>query len=542
MGPMEAATESQRGGDRARGRDESARQPPRLSDAALLACVLAIVAAGLGAWMRVVHGNTPLIRDELAYLWQAEVLSTGRLSTPAPAHPEFVDIPPIAIHEGRRFARYPIGYPLLLAPWVKGGVPWALNIALAVASLGLLHRFAGRVDGHGVAWIGVGITALSPFFIIQSTVYLSHALTLFLSLVLLVALWEREARGASPRWAAVAGAAVGYALNVSPFVAAALVLVVGDRWLLRRSAPRVSRREWTLFSALVACGAILFASANAATTGSPWTPAYLLDPYVRAGFGPSVGLGGYEPSDAIRNTIDRVASLHRSLFEWPGSSLLFAAPYAVAACVRWLARESGGIAACRDRWDRSLAVLFVGVLAIYAFWYHPGTAEGTGPRFLYPAIPAVVLFTARGMVAAARFLTSLLARWRPRSPSAPAGRIVVAGLVVALFAFGTVRYLAALPNGEKPRERRAVRALLHELATRGVTAGTVFVRSRSEAHGPALLYASRFDENAPLLFAWDLRAMKNGWLLRRRPPGPVWFATFEEGSNTWTLEPAERPD
>ncbi len=544
---MEAATECHRGGEGVRGRDESAQPPPRVSDAALLACFLAVVAAGLVAWARVVHGNTPLIRDELAYLWQAEVLSTGRLTAPAPARPEFVDIPPIAVHEGRRFARYPIGYPLLLAPWMRVGAPWALNVALAVAALALLHRFARRIDGRGVAWIAVALTALSPFFIIQSTVFLSHALTLLLSLVLLVALSEREARGASPRWAAVAGAAVGYAHDVSPFVAAALALVVGDRWLLRRSAPRVSRREWAHFAAPAACGAILFATINAATTGSPWTPAYFLDSYVRAGFGPSVGLGGYGPADAIRNTIDRIASLNRTLFAWPGSSLLFAGPYAVAACARRAAGGSGALAAPRDSWDRSLAVLFVGLLAIYALWYHAGTAEGMGPRFLYPAIPAVVLFTARGMVGSARLLASLLARLRPRSASAPAARdaaagFVVAGFVAALFALGTVRFLTALPAGEKPRERRAVRALLRELEARGVDAGTIFVRSRSEAHGPALLYASRFDENAPLLFAWDLREMKNGWLLRRRPPGPVWFATFEERSVTWTLEPAEGRD
>jgi 4-amino-4-deoxy-L-arabinose transferase-like glycosyltransferase len=518
-------------------RDNSVNRP---LDAVLLIVFLVLVAGGLRAWMQSVAADTPLIRDELTYLWQAEILATGRLSGPAPALPEFVQIEALQIHDGRRFGRYPIGYPLLLAPFVAAGIPWALNVLLACASLALLHLFVRRIDGRRAAWTAVAITACSPFFLLQSTIFLSHALTLVLSLIVLLALREREARRADPRWAAAAGAAVGYAFNVSPFVAAALSILVVDRVVARRALRPPSRGEGIGFVAAGACGAILFAGVNVATTGSPWTAAYLLDDSVRPGFGPSVGPSGYTPSDAWNNATDRLASLDRTLFAWPWPSLLLGAWYVgVAGIRRWVrgAREEPPGA---DRWDRPLAMLFVAVFVIYLFWYHSGTQEETGPRFLYPAMPALVVFTARGISDVAGRLASMRARFGLRVPAVAAWHALAAGAIVLSCAAGAARFLEQQPDAQKPRERRAVRALLEDLDGRGIERGTVFVRSHSEAHGPALLYVSRFDENAPLLFARDLGRLKNRALLRIRADEPIWTATFDDAAVAWRLEAVAR--
>jgi hypothetical protein len=185
-------------------------------------------------------------------------------------------------------------------------------------------------------------------------------------------------------------------------------------------------------------------------------------------------------------------------------------------------------------------MLFVAVFVIYLFWYHSGTQEETGPRFLYPAMPALVVFTARGISDVAGRLASMRARFGLRAPAVAAWHAIAAGAIVLSCAAGAARFLEQQPDAQKPRERRAVRALLEDLDGRGIERGTVFVRSHSEAHGPALLYVSRFDENAPLLFARDLGRLKNRALLRIRADEPIWTATFDDAAVAWRLEAVAR--
>jgi hypothetical protein len=545
----------------ARGVDRERRGHGRPDRDGLAAAVFAlVVACGLCVWCIRVNGATPLINDELCYLWQARVLTTGRVTSIAPAHPEFVNIPPLFIRENRRFSQYPLGFPLVLAPWEAAGAPWAANAALAGLALVLLHRFARRVGGRAVAWIAIVLTALSPFFVAQSTVFMSHPLTLALTLALLVALERRESAPARLRWPVLAGTTIGLAGNVSPFVAVPMALVCVDRLAATRHARPVGRREAAAFVLPILGGLLLFGLTNVATTGVPWTPAYFLRSYVRAGFGEEVGLGGYSIAKAIANTRDRIRLLDEMLFGWPGSSFLFAAPYAAVALARSLVRRpprdgprgrEPERAGPRDRWDRALAVLFVGTVAVYALWYSPGTAANMGPRFLYAALPTLALFTARGVVGlagvaeqaadrcadlGARALSRGSGADRPPRRFAAAGTAVASAVVTALVLGGTVRYVARMPTLEKPRERRGVRALLHHLEHRGVRRGTVFLETSSAMKGPPLLFVSRFDDAGDLVFARDLGRRKNRAFLASRDAGPVFTATFDPVTLGWTLQ------
>lgn len=394
----------------------------------------------------------------------------------------------------------------------------------------------------------MGLAALSPFFLARSTTYFSHALALVLTLILLLALRARETGRSRAGAAAVASAAAGCAIHVSPFVAVPLLAVAAERWLASRRARPASAREVAAFVVPVALGAILFGAVNAATTGSAFAPAYFLRGYVRAGFGEEVGLHGYTPADAVRGTWLRIAALDRFLFGWSVSSFLFAAPYALLAGVRRLVAkrraasragsegmsplEGGGPAARRDdRWDRALTVLFLATVGIYAFWYHPGTEEDVGPRFLYPALPTLVIFSPRGIDSLPRAL-GRLARGR-RVRAALAGSVLL--LLGALTLLGTVPCVSALAETPRARERRGVRALLEEMRRRGIDDGTVFVTSPSTAHGPGLLFASRFDDSRPLVFARDLGPMRNRGLVVRRGGGPLFTARFDPLSGGWVL-------
>ncbi len=520
-------------------------QPARQQVVALVGFLL-VVLVGLSLYVRYVNTSTPLILDETVYLWHARVLGTGSLTAPASSHPLFVGSFFIPTRDGRRFGQYPIGFPLALAPWVLAGIPWGLNIALAGAAILLLFRFARRLDGPGVAWTAAALTAVSPFFIVESTTLLSHPLTLVLSLFVLVSLERREARSGPLRWAALAGFAIGYAINVSPFVAVPMALVVLERWLRtrRRLPARVGEVAAFVFPILLGVG--VFLAVNWRTVGSPWKTAYeYAQPTTQAGFGKTVGWkGGYTPADGVVNTADRLASLNEWLFGWPVTSFTFAAPY-----VAWLAisrfrrrrrennRRPVGASTSppepRDRWDSTLLLLFAATIGIYVFWFFPGTDSGLGPRYLYAALPAPILFTARGLAGVA----SAARRWSGNRPLAQtAARLLAPGLILLLTTLGTVPYIVRMAGDGVASARRATRAVLDEIAARGIDRGTILVESNSPApRVHAFQYQSGFDAKGPLVFAESRSPQENARFVADRGGGPVYYLQKRRGRVGWTL-------
>ncbi len=505
-----------------------------------IAALLLLAGAGLAAWVHWVHAETPLIFDELVYLWQAKILGHGWIGAPVPRHHEFVSALFFYEREGRVYGQYPIGYPLALVPWVVARAPWALNVLLGVFSLFLLHRFARAIGGRREAWLATACLAISPFFIVQSTVFLTHPLTLALTLLVLYALLRRSQDDRRLRWAALCGGAIGYALNISPYVAVPMAAVCAERCWVGRSARRPSRRELLAFVLPFVAGVALFGAVNQEATGAAWRPAYFHRSFVRPGFGDEVGQRGFGPADALRITMDRLDLLDRMLFGWPIPSLLFAGIHVVGAALRARTRRGFRPSANRadpggpvenDRWDRPLLILFLGTVIVYAFWYYPGTRDGLGPRYYYAALPTLVLFTARGFAA----LGDGVSRLAPRRWAAHA--LLSIACFCALFATGTVPYLARMADGVKPTERRAARAFLEELERRGVKRGTVFVESpfSKRARRGILLFQSNFDDRGDLVFAWDLGPGKNGDFLSERGGGPAYFARLDEKNLVWEI-------
>ncbi len=530
-------------------------------------------------WLFHVNAAMPLIIDEVVYLWQAELLASGKLTDHVPAHPEFVNLTFIPVHGDRRFGQYPIGFPLALVPWVLAGIPWCLNVVLGGLSLFLMYRFARDVGGPALALLSTILMALSPFFIAQSTIFLSHPLVLVLTLLLLRSLQTWEAtrpESESPRrfawWPLVAGATVGFTLNVAPFSAVPMALVAilrriaarrAARWAARGTAASRAassmRREVAAFLLPIIAGAVLFCAVNLATTGSPWTPAYYAShPEVRPGFGPRFGAGYYTPASAWRTTVERVDLLDEMLFGWPVSSLLLAVAYAIASGAGRLwriatggARGAGG----GDRveagagWDLPLATLIVSTLAIYAFWYFHGNGDSWGPRYLYATLPGFVLFTARGLVglgALAGALTGAVARALTRGipiagADAPRAATLVRralpfAAVVALTISGTIPYLARLEEDPFLRWRRATRDLFERLDSRGIDRGTVFVESViANTYYVPLLYKSHFDDTGPLVFAKDRGLEPDARFAEAHGGGPVHYVRPDFNAIVWEI-------
>jgi hypothetical protein len=505
------------------------------ADRIVLIAFVGAAMLGLSLWIHFANGAIPVVSDEAVYLWEARLLASGKLQESLPRHSEFFTFPNLLAHEGRRFGTYPVGYPLALAPWVVAGIPWVLNVLLAGASLLLMHRFVRRLDGPARAWVAVLLTTTSPFFVAQSTIYMSHPLALLLTLACFVALQERETSSRAALWSLVAGAAIGYAGNISPFVAAPMGAVLIARWLAaRRPAPREIAA--TLLPILI--GAAVYCFVNWRTTGNPWTPAYYLNRGQKFGFGDAIESMPFTPKMAVENTRLRMESLSETLFGWPGSSLVFAALY--LGVLGWqlvsrLSRREPGSRSIEERvrsragWDLALGLHFLATIGLYFFYFGPGV-NTIGPRYLYATIPTFVVFTTRGIFA----LRDALARALARLPN---GRRVagglMAGLLATLFVSGTLPYLTRLPSHEHSRARRGARAFLREIDRRGIAEGTVFLKTRDLVSMAPLLWLSDFDERAPLVYAPDMGSMRNTWLLKPRRGKPTYYAKRDNQTFAW---------
>jgi len=345
------------------------------------ACLAAFVAAGLVAGLvlqRVTH-----LEDEVAYLFQAQVFSTGRLSVPSPAQPSCFFAPFVLDYKGRRFGKYPPGWPALLAVGVRMGQPWWVNAALAALTAALLFRLGSEMHGPVTGAVASVLGSLSPFAQILSGSMMSHTACLAFVTAFLWSFW-RSATGARLRWASVAGLMLGCAFAIRPYTAAAVAIPAG----LFRVWRLVTRSEWKpLWLMLLGFApvALLVPIAHAVWTGDPLLSPYTLFwPYDRVGFGPGHGLleQGNTVWSGLGSAMVSVGHLATHLLGWPALSLAF-------PILLFLFRP-------RYWWDLFLAATALSLVLAYVLYWTNG--DVFGPRYIFESCSALLILTATGIV------------------------------------------------------------------------------------------------------------------------------------------------
>lgn len=179
--------------------------------------------------------------------------------------------------------RYPIGFPLLAAPFVllRGGDPAGVVDAahayglILIVLLAMLGHLAG---GPLAAIVAATIGALSPVLVRGSTLGMSEtasACAITATLVGAILAHHRLGRGRTRTWLGLAGTAlaVAFAIRIS---AVLLVPALGVAvWTLARASPpreRLRRITWLLTPLIVVGTAI--ATWNAVRFGSPFADGY----------------------------------------------------------------------------------------------------------------------------------------------------------------------------------------------------------------------------------------------------------------------------
>lgn len=336
---------------------------------------------------RWVFSGRPLLIDELIQVLQAQWYASGRLGVPTPPAPAFFSVSHVIDQGPLTFSQYPAGGPAMLAlgawadaAWVVNPIAGALTVFLFGDLLRALEPDASRRWHRGVT----ALFALTPFWVFMAGSHMNHVTTLLWTVAAMSGL--ARATGPHPRWGwgLAMGWCLGMATTIRPLDGAIFAVPAGV-WLLWRARESASARLTLLASGVgIALPILAMLWVNARTTGHPLLFGYELL------WGPAHGLGFHDSPWGVAHTPARglelislyLARLSVTLFETPVPAL------APAVLGLWVGRAGRAL-------DRYLLLTAGLVLVGYACYWHDGNY--LGPRFLVPLLPAVVLWSGRGL-------------------------------------------------------------------------------------------------------------------------------------------------
>jgi hypothetical protein len=328
-----------------------------------------------------VFSGRPLQIDEIVQVFQARLLAEGRLWIPAAPHPEFFSSLHILEQDGRVYGQFPVGGPAMLALGSMVRAEWLVGPVFgagAVAMFGMLMR---RVEARPlVALSATLLFALAPFAVFMSGSHMNHVTALFWLVVGMLFL-ARATGGGGARDALMCGLGFGIAATIRPLDALGFALPAAI-WL-GWEAVRGRKPGPLLAAGLgVLIPLALLGWANRETTGSPFRFGYTVL------WGAGHGLGFHAPPWGVAHTPVRGLGLINTYF-------LRLQTYLFEIGIPSLAPATIALALTRSlsRFDRFLLAASALLVGLYFAYWHDGFY--LGPRFMYPLLPALSLWTAR---------------------------------------------------------------------------------------------------------------------------------------------------
>ena len=353
---------------------------------ALLLCFFSLIANVQIAGR--VFENLPHLEDEMTYIWQARVIAGGSMLIPSPKSALSFPVPFVIDHMGWRFGKYPLGFPALLSLGMRLGLQDWVNPWIAAWSLWLIYRLGKKLLGERTGLLAAFLTAASPFFLINSANFLSHAWSLFLSCALALAWLDLFFYKPSvPKWLliGVAGASAGALVLTRPWTAVgvAIPFALHGMWLVWKGPTPTRNRVLAvgLLAAGISAAHLLWQSV---LTGSPWVNPYTLWwPFDQIGFGPGIGIqpGGHTLANAINDALFSLETGGNDLMGWPFLWWLFI-PFGIAAV-----RENSAA--------RLIGGIFPSLVFVYLFYWVGAWIYG--PRYYYEGLYSITLLNAAGI-------------------------------------------------------------------------------------------------------------------------------------------------
>ncbi|MCB0976289.1 MAG: hypothetical protein KDB02_02410 [Acidimicrobiales bacterium] len=373
-------------------------------------------------------------RDEPVYLWQADLLRSGQLTSTDGGFPALFQPWLSAHHDGRFFSQYPLGWPSAIA--VGGAVGWqdlTLVIASVLAVLGAYALTTEVTRRREVAAVTATLFLCSPIFAVQGGVFLTYLFATGLGCCFAAGLL-RGVRLPSKSALFASGACLGLLVATRTFDAVVWAVAVGGYIaLVERHRWRELMRLLPPFLAGVVPLVALQLLHNWSTTGSPTQFAITVaDPLDRFGFGdrrlmPRLDPVDYTPGVAAKGTL-------KHLFFLPWFLVGAHVGGLVAILGAWWERRRAGTGL--------LVVLCLAFpIAYFPFWgIHISslTTRISGPIYYIPAYVPICALLSLGLVA--------IARRRPAALLVTIAAIVTVTVPVAVGRLGLNRQLSRVQN------------------------------------------------------------------------------------------------
>ena len=358
----------------------------RADKVALLFSLLAFLAA---FWIaNNVFEDMAHLEDEFAYIWQAQVIASGKLTIESPPHPKSFLVPFVVDYHGKRFGKYPLGWPVVLSFGVRAGARNFVNPLLAGLGLWLIYRLGKRLFGETVGLLAAGLTLTSPFFLVNSGSLLSHPWALVLSTAFALAWVDAFGEsGASRGWlpVVVAGMCLGVLALSRPWTMIGVAIPFGIHGIILLFK---GDRQTKLRVLLVGGIALLISSLHflwqyALTGNALLNPYTLWWPYDKIGFGKGFGVTeqGHNLKLARLNTKNSLRVGVSDLFGWWRLSWLFL-PFGL-----WAIRRKP------ESWP--VIGVFPSLVIVYmVYWVG---AWLFGPRYYYEGLYSLSILSAVGI-------------------------------------------------------------------------------------------------------------------------------------------------
>ncbi|MEM1355352.1 MAG: glycosyltransferase family 39 protein [Planctomycetota bacterium] len=188
--------------------------------------IAALIVTGAGAVVgKLVLDGMPHIIDGTAYLLEARTLWSGSLTLDTPRYPELFagELPAFRTTDQGYFAKYPVGWPLVLGLFDTAGVPWLAAPVLAGGLVWVTFFTVRQRGDEGLAAASAVVAGLCPWLWFNAATMMSHlasAVWLLLFLCLLLRGVKQQRAG----WFLLSGLALGMAMLTRPADAAFFAL------------------------------------------------------------------------------------------------------------------------------------------------------------------------------------------------------------------------------------------------------------------------------------------------------------------------------
>lgn len=477
---------------------------------------LLIAAAGLIASSFIaerVYERIPHIEDEFAFLWQAQVMAAGDLARPSPEHARSFLVPFVVDHEGRRFGKYPPGWPAALSLGAGLDAAGWVNPMLSAAVLWFSYRLARKLLSPGLSVLAELLMLTSPMFLMLSGTLMAHMFSLLMALVFMLA-WSdlflnTDLRKPAPVWllVCVSGGSIGLLFLTRPLTALAIAMpfAIHGAVMLVRSGKRTRRLLIGVGALGGAVGALLLLW-QWTLTGDALTNLYTLWwPYDRIGFGPGFGVtdSGHSLSWAYYNTrFSLRAGLH-DLFGWPYLS--------------WLLIPFGVFGLRRRRVIWLYSGTFVSLVFAYAFYWIGSWLFG--PRYYFEALPVLSILSAAGF--------GFIGGWMAEGcRHVKARRLISLAVLALLILTSVIFYLPQRVGGMKGLygiERSSSARFIVDEPEQTL----IIVRAPRWFQYARYLYQIEPFADSPLLIAWSRGAEADQALMHSYPGRQIFYYDVE---------------